>query len=240
MQLHMQRAHTALGTLARVVLILTMAGAHDPPTLPRLKNNAGGSGRKGCGATWLRPRLVDLPPCQDNLAGGGLSNSAGGLRGFGGLSTRDRGVFGQREAYNRWSWDEEERGEVGGAAPADLAAEKYDALQYMHDFIKPKLCGHLCANTNIWLLPCCGCKGELPHHRARRAQEESRKDFTAIGTLDLKKSYHYSEPSPMRPNELETRPHIGAARAQAPGCQRNSCRSVRRGEGGDRHSQRRS
>jgi len=36
----------------------------------------------------------------------------------------------------------------------------------------------------------------------------------------------------MRPNELWTCPHDGAARAQAPGCQRNSCGSVRRGRGG--------
>ena len=40
-------------------------------------------------------------------------------------------------------------------------------------------------------------------------------DFTTIGTLDLKKSYHHSGPSPMRPNNLWIRPdHVGA-RAQA-------------------------
>jgi len=60
-----------------------------------------------------------------------------------------------------------------------------------------------------------------------------------IGTLDLKKSYHHSGPSPRRPNELWTRPDDGAARAQAPGCQHSSCGSVRRGRGGDQYSQRR-
>jgi len=57
--------------------------------------------------------------------------------------------------------------------------------------------------------------------------------FTAIGTSDLKKSYHHSEPSPMRPNELWTCPDDGIARAQAPGCQRSSCwvRSKRKRRG---------
>ena len=59
-------------------------------------------------------------------------------------------------------------------------------------------------------------------------------DFKTIGTLYLKKSYHYSVPSPMRLNELWTCPDVGAARAQALGCQRGSCRSVRRGRGGGR------
>jgi len=57
-------------------------------------------------------------------------------------------------------------------------------------------------------------------------------------TLDLKKSYHHSGSSPMRPNELWTCPHDGTARTQGPGRQRNSCGSVRRR--GDRCSQRRS
>jgi len=35
----------------------------------------------------------------------------------------------------------------------------------------------------------------------------------------------------MRPHELWTCPHDGTARAQAPGCERNSCGSVRRGRG---------
>ena len=39
--------------------------------------------------------------------------------------------------------------------------------------------------------------------------------FTTIGTLDLKKSYHHSGPSPMKPNELWTCPDDGAARAQS-------------------------
>ena len=46
--------------------------------------------------------------------------------------------------------------------------------------------------------------------------------------------------SQMSPNELWTCPDDGADRAQAPGCQRSSCGSVRRGRGGDRYSQRRS
>ena len=32
-------------------------------------------------------------------------------------------------------------------------------------------------------------------------------DFTTIGTLDLKKSYHHSGPSPMRPNEISGPAH---------------------------------
>jgi len=64
--------------------------------------------------------------------------------------------------------------------------------------------------------------------------------FTTIGTLDLKESYHHSGPSPMRLNELWTCPDDGAARAEASGCQRSSCRSVQRGRGGDWCSQRRS
>ena len=46
--------------------------------------------------------------------------------------------------------------------------------------------------------------------------------------------------SPMRPNKLRTCQHDGAARAQAPGCQRSTCGSVRRGRGGDWCNQRRS
>ena len=44
----------------------------------------------------------------------------------------------------------------------------------------------------------------------------------------------FTPPIELRPtrNELWTRPDDGAARAQAPGCQRCSCRSVRRGRGG--------
>ena len=47
-------------------------------------------------------------------------------------------------------------------------------------------------------------------------------DFSTMGTLYLKKSYHDSVPSHMRPNELWTCPDNGAARAQAHRCQRNS------------------
>jgi len=54
-------------------------------------------------------------------------------------------------------------------------------------------------------------------------------DFTTVGILVLKKSYHHSGTSPMRPNKLCTCPDSGADRAQAPGCQRSSCRFVRRG-----------
>jgi len=39
-------------------------------------------------------------------------------------------------------------------------------------------------------------------------------DFTTIETLDPKKSYYHSGPSPMRPNKLWTFPHDGASRAQ--------------------------
>jgi len=47
-------------------------------------------------------------------------------------------------------------------------------------------------------------------------------DFTTIEILYFKNSYHNSIHTPMRPNELElwTHPDDGAARAQAPGCQR--------------------
>ena len=47
-------------------------------------------------------------------------------------------------------------------------------------------------------------------------------DFTTIGTLYLKKSYHNSIPLPMRPNEHWTCPHDGAARAQASGSPRTT------------------
>ena len=47
-----------------------------------------------------------------------------------------------------------------------------------------------------------------------------------------KKSYHHLGLSPMRLNELWTYSDDGAARAQAPGCQRSSCGSVWRGRGG--------
>ena len=57
-------------------------------------------------------------------------------------------------------------------------------------------------------------------------------DFPTPGTLDLKKSYHHSGPSPMRPNELWTRPDDEGTSAQAPGCQRSSCRSVEEEEEG--------
>jgi len=49
-----------------------------------------------------------------------------------------------------------------------------------------------------------------------------------------KKSYHHLRLLPMRPNELWTCPHDGAARVKA----WSSCGSVRRGRGGDRWSQR--
>ena len=54
-------------------------------------------------------------------------------------------------------------------------------------------------------------------------------DFADLGTTLPKRSYHHLGLSPMRPNELWTCPHDGAARAQALGCQRSSCGSVRRG-----------
>jgi len=41
-------------------------------------------------------------------------------------------------------------------------------------------------------------------------------NFTTLGTLDLKKSYHHSGPTP---NKLWTSPDDRAARAQALGCQ---------------------
>jgi len=47
-------------------------------------------------------------------------------------------------------------------------------------------------------------------------------------------------PSPMRLSELWTHPDNGATWAKAPGRQRDSCGSVRRGRGGDQYSQRRS
>jgi len=55
-------------------------------------------------------------------------------------------------------------------------------------------------------------------------------DFADLGTTVPKESYHYLRPSPMRPNELWTRQDNGAARAQAPDCQRGSCGSVQREE----------
>jgi len=64
-------------------------------------------------------------------------------------------------------------------------------------------------------------------------------DFKDLGTTVSKKSYHHSDLSPMRPNELWTCPDDGAARAQAPGCQHSSCGSVWRGRAGDRYNQRR-
>ena len=54
-------------------------------------------------------------------------------------------------------------------------------------------------------------------------------DLIDLGTTMSKKSYHRLGLSPMRPNELWTCRDDGAARAQAPGCQRSSCGSVRRG-----------
>ena len=56
-------------------------------------------------------------------------------------------------------------------------------------------------------------------------------DFADLGTTLPKRSYHHSGLSPMRPNEIWTCPDEGTARAQAPGCQRSSCGSVRRGKG---------
>ena len=67
-------------------------------------------------------------------------------------------------------------------------------------------------------------------------------DFANLGTPVPKESYHHLRLSPMTPNELWTSgcPDDGATRAQAPGYQRSSCRSVRTGRGGDRCSQWRS
>jgi len=50
-------------------------------------------------------------------------------------------------------------------------------------------------------------------------------DFTTIGTLDLKKSHHHSEPSPMRPKRTLDLLTL-RSRQDAPGCQCSSCRSV--------------
>jgi len=55
-------------------------------------------------------------------------------------------------------------------------------------------------------------------------------DSKDLGTTTSKKSYHHLILSPMRPDELW--PNDGAAREQAPGCQRSSCGSVRRGSQG--------
>ena len=57
-------------------------------------------------------------------------------------------------------------------------------------------------------------------------------DFTAIEILDLKKYNHYSGTLPMGPNKRWTHPDDRAARAQAPCCQRSSCRSVQQEEEG--------
>ena len=52
--------------------------------------------------------------------------------------------------------------------------------------------------------------------------------FHSIRVPVLKEFDHHSRPSPMRPNEVWTRTDTEATRAKAPGCQRGSCRSVRR------------
>ena len=64
--------------------------------------------------------------------------------------------------------------------------------------------------------------------------------YSNFGTPCPRDRFYHLRLSPMRPNELWTCPRDGAAMAQAHGCQRNSCGSVRRGKGGDRYSQRRS
>jgi len=64
-------------------------------------------------------------------------------------------------------------------------------------------------------------------------------EFYDTWDLGSQKSFHHSGPSLMRPNEFWTHPDEGAARAQAPGCQGSSCRSVRRGRGGDWYNQQR-
>jgi len=65
-------------------------------------------------------------------------------------------------------------------------------------------------------------------------------DYSDLGTPCPRNRFHHLGPSPMGPNELWTCPDDGAAMAQAHGCERSSCGSVRRGRGGDRYSQRRS
>ena len=42
---------------------------------------------------------------------------------------------------------------------------KYEMLQYVHDMVDVKLCGHKCAHTTEWLFTCCQCDGVLPSHR---------------------------------------------------------------------------
>ena len=58
--------------------------------------------------------------------------------------------------------------------------------------------------------------------------------YIYVGTRVSKKSYHHLGLSPMRLNELWTCLDDRATRAQAPGCQRSSCESVRRGREEDR------
>ena len=54
------------------------------------------------------------------------------------------------------------------------------------------------------------------------------------------RTFTYEAERTLDPPKPRSRQHYGATRTQAPGCQRSSCRSVRRGRGGDRYSQRRS
>jgi len=63
-------------------------------------------------------------------------------------------------------------------------------------------------------------------------------DFTTFGTLDQKilpslRTFTYEA------QQTLDHPDDGVAMAQAPGCQRSSSRSVRRGRGGDRYNQQR-
>ena len=55
--------------------------------------------------------------------------------------------------------------------------------------------------------------------------------FTDLGTTVTRKSYYPLGLSPVRPNKLWTHPDNIATRAKAPGRQRGSCGSVRRGRG---------
>ena len=71
----------------------------------------------------------------------------------------------------------------------------------------------------------------LQKNKGYFAQPWEVEDFTDLGTTVPKKSYHHLGLSPMRPNELWTRPNNWATRAKAHGRQRDSCGSVRRGRG---------
>ena len=69
----------------------------------------------------------------------------------------------------KWDWDAGSGSGDRFLADCTPRLQHHKALQYIHDFVPSKLCGHACTDRTEWVLTCCRCNGILPSHRTSSA-----------------------------------------------------------------------